>query len=156
VLVALTREAMTRLSACLAAGTVTRLYTARVHGRVVAPPGWSDLRDPLREASHAPKRMEVAAGGLAAHTRLRVVEPAGPDTTVRLEAVTGRQHQLRVHLAHRGHPIVADPLYGPPGSASGAMQLLADELVLPAAACAEPAQLTVRSALPLPAGVRAS
>jgi 23S rRNA pseudouridine1911/1915/1917 synthase len=133
-LVALTREAMVRLSAALAARQITRLYSARVHGKLTAHDTWTDLRFPLSAVGRMPKRVAVAPQGVAAHTRLRVLARDGSETLVRLEAVTGRQHQLRVHLAHLGYPIVGDPLYGP-GPGPGSMQLLADELVVSPAAC---------------------
>jgi len=59
--------------------------------------------------------MEVREDGSLARTRYRVVARAPEHTLVALYPRTGRQHQLRVHLAAIGHPIVADKLYGPEG-----------------------------------------
>ncbi|MCB9591331.1 MAG: RluA family pseudouridine synthase [Sandaracinaceae bacterium] len=61
--------------------------------------------------------MEVREDGSPARTRYRVVARAPSHTLVALYPLTGRQHQLRVHLAWLGHPIVADKLYGPEGTA---------------------------------------
>ncbi len=60
--------------------------------------------------------MEVRADGSPARTRFRVHARAPDHTLVALYPETGRQHQLRVHLAAFGHPIVADKLYGPEGA----------------------------------------
>jgi len=61
--------------------------------------------------------MEVREDGSPAQTGYRVVARAAAHALVELHPRTGRQHQLRVHLAAIGHPIVADKLYGPEGPA---------------------------------------
>jgi len=61
--------------------------------------------------------MEVRPDGAPARTRYRVEARGAAHTLVALFPETGRQHQLRVHLAALGHPIVADKLYGPEGTA---------------------------------------
>ncbi len=130
--VALSRDAMRRFSRAFASGAIRRLYRARVRGRLDAGTGWRDLRFPLREVGHRPKRIAVDPSGAPAHTRLLVLEPGEGESRVRLEAVTGRQHQLRVHLAHIGHPIAGDPLYDPAARAGETLALVADELEIPA------------------------
>lgn len=60
------------------------------------------------------RRMRVADGGKPARSGYRVVAEVPHVTLVALRAYTGRTHQLRVHLAHAGHPIVGDDLYGGP------------------------------------------
>jgi 23S rRNA pseudouridine1911/1915/1917 synthase len=57
-------------------------------------------------------RMAVRTDGREAVTHYRVVERFRAHTHVRVELETGRTHQIRVHLAHAGFPIVGDPLYG--------------------------------------------
>jgi RluA family pseudouridine synthase len=74
--------------------------------------------------------------GRASHSRFRVLAAAGGRALVLAEPITGRSHQLRVHLAARGSPLVGDDLYGPPfapGAASAAerVQLHAFRLALP-------------------------
>jgi 23S rRNA pseudouridine1911/1915/1917 synthase len=135
-IVALRRTAMVRFSAAFAAGQIRRFYRARVRGRLAVAQDWTDLQFPLREAGQKPKRIAVDPLGLPAHTRVRVLGHA-PDegTRVRLEAVTGRQHQLRVHLAHIGHPIQGDRLYDPEARPDEPLQLTADELWIPAHVC---------------------
>ena len=59
-------------------------------------------------------RMKVdARHGKEAETHFRVLQSAGSTTLVQARPVTGRTHQIRVHLAESGHPVIGDPLYGP-------------------------------------------
>ncbi len=96
---------------------VHKTYLAIVRGAVADDEGRIDRpMASAREGLHV--LMEVRAeddGGLPARTRWRVLGRAGGHTLLELEPETGRQHQLRVHLAHIGHPIVGDKLYGPEG-----------------------------------------
>jgi tRNA pseudouridine32 synthase/23S rRNA pseudouridine746 synthase len=76
-----------------------------------------------------PMQKVDAAQGRPSSTRWRVLDAAGDSTRVELEPVTGRTHQLRVHLQAIGHAILGDPLYAPP-----AVQALAPRLLLHATA----------------------
>jgi 23S rRNA pseudouridine1911/1915/1917 synthase len=99
-----------------ASRTVEKEYLAIVRGRMADDAGRIEL--PLaraREGLHL--RMEVHPEGLPASTEYRVVDRRREHTLVHLWPHTGRQHQLRVHLAALGHPIVGDKLYGPGSSA---------------------------------------
>jgi 23S rRNA pseudouridine1911/1915/1917 synthase len=59
------------------------------------------------------KRMAVVRGaGRAAVTRVRVEERLGPVALVECRLETGRTHQIRVHMAHAGHALIGDPVYG--------------------------------------------
>jgi 23S rRNA pseudouridine1911/1915/1917 synthase len=93
---------------------VDKSYLAIVEGCPDAPEGRIDL--PLgRPDEGLHLLMEVREDGAPARTRYRVVARAPRHALLALFPETGRQHQLRVHTAAIGHPIVADKLYGPEG-----------------------------------------
>ena len=93
---------------------VAKRYVAIVAGRVVGDEGCIDL--PLAgDWPNRPRQQVDHTHGKAAQTRWRVLScDAGQGTSrLELEPVTGRSHQLRVHLLAIGHPIVGDTLYAP-------------------------------------------
>jgi len=121
--VAKTLPAMTALVRQIAAREVRRIYLALAHGRIA----WAEARieAPIGRDPVSRLRMAVVAGGKPARTdveRLAVWEPdaaapaggppATPVSAVRCRLHTGRTHQIRVHMASRGHPLLADALYG--------------------------------------------
>ncbi len=72
---------------------------------------------PIGEVPYAPLGSLHAAhaGGRPSESRVTVLERRGEATLVEVEILTGRPHQIRIHLAWAGHPLVGDPLYGPGG-----------------------------------------
>ena len=93
----------------LARRRVKKRYVALVAG--VPPAAEGEIGLSLREGH---LRTEAAEGGKEALTRYRVVDARGDRALVELEPETGRMHQLRVHLAAIGHPMVGDGKYGGP------------------------------------------
>lgn len=93
---------------------VEKVYLAIARGRMAEDEGEIDL--PLgRPDEGLHLLMEVRSDGAESRTRYKVAARAPEHTLVILWPITGRQHQLRVHLAALGHPIVGDKLYGPEG-----------------------------------------
>ena len=152
VLVALTRAAQVRISAAFSHGQVRRFYDAVVRGdageRLPSPGVALDVRLPLARAGSAPPRFRVDPLGAPSHSRIRLVRSGADSSALALEPVTGRQHQLRVHLAHLGHPIVGDPLYDPDARPSERMRLHARAIELPAGVVGNAAPLQLETADP--------
>ena len=109
---ALTPAARAALRDLFRAHRIQRRYSALVHGSPGGDSGTVDL--PIYDVYEAGRRRLARAGEPSheARTHWRVVErfPAGALLDIELE--TGRQHQIRLHLAHLGLPIVGDPVYG--------------------------------------------
>jgi 23S rRNA pseudouridine1911/1915/1917 synthase len=100
-----------RLAACLEARQIRRQYLALVRGRPASTRGTIDA--PIGRHPRQRKKMAVVERhGRAARTHYRVLDTWGPVSLVRLTLETGRTHQIRVHLAHVGHAVLGDPVYG--------------------------------------------
>ena len=101
-----------RLSNALAARTVSREYAAFVWG--VPSPTEGEIEGAIGRSTANRKKMAVVErGGKAALTRYRVVRAWGTAASrLACRLATGRTHQIRVHMAHIGHSVLGDPLYG--------------------------------------------
>jgi 23S rRNA pseudouridine1911/1915/1917 synthase len=109
-MVARTDAAQHSLMAQLKARRVKKTYLALVVGEVSAEVG--RIEAPIgRDAKHRTK-MAVVPDGRASTTGYRVRERFRGWTLLELDLVTGRTHQIRVHLEAIGHPVAGDPVYG--------------------------------------------
>ena len=96
----------------IAAHSFTRIYNAVVYGNLKTEEG--TISAPLGRHPADRKRMAVlSSGGREAVTHYRVLERFSGFTLVECRLETGRTHQIRVHMAHIGHPVAGDPVYGP-------------------------------------------
>lgn len=91
---------------------VRKVYLALVQGRLEPAQGVIDA--PVGRHPYRRQRMAVVATGREAQTRYRVLRYLADCTLVEASPVTGRTHQIRVHLAAVGHPVVGDAVYGRP------------------------------------------
>ncbi|HKI83981.1 MAG TPA: RluA family pseudouridine synthase [Candidatus Krumholzibacteria bacterium] len=99
-----------QLQAQLSDHSLHRVYRAICWG--VPEPAEGEIELPVGRHPRDRKRQAVVPGGRAAHTKYWVEEDLAGAALVRLRLFTGRTHQIRVHLAHGGHPLLADELYG--------------------------------------------
>lgn len=129
VLLARNKTAQAQLSQAFAQRQVHKRYSAIAAGALHTK-GWQQIDAPLRcDWEQRPRQMVDPLAGKPSTTRYCVAPDQtgvpGACTRLWLEPITGRSHQLRVHLAHLGHPLVGDALYAPPR-----VQTLAPRLLL--------------------------
>ena len=111
-IIAKRRGALVELHRMLREGEVRKIYIAVVGGR------WTGGKRELREKLHkhvtpgGERRVSVREDGREAATRVKPLAAGDAFSLLELELLTGRTHQIRVHLAHAGHPVLGDDKYG--------------------------------------------
>ena len=162
VLVALRPEVHARIQRDASAGLVRKEYLAIVRG--TPTPASGSIALPLARSADDRRRVVVTATGQPCQTGYEVLSSAngggdgpkgsplhGPYSLVRCELMTGRTHQIRVHLAALGWPIAGDRVYGEPHEALTRQALHAWRVTLPHPVTREPLQLEA----PVPLDLRA-
>jgi 23S rRNA pseudouridine1911/1915/1917 synthase len=91
-------------------GDIGRFYEVVVKGTPDTDRGLIDA--PIARGSVNRKKMEVSQGGKEARTEFELIDRLGQYAHLRCKLLTGRTHQIRVHLAYIGHPVLGDRLYG--------------------------------------------
>ncbi len=109
-MVAKTHQAHNDLSAQIKVRQVTKGYLALVEGSLKSTEGKVDA--PVGRHPRRRTRMAVVVGGKEARTNYKVRQELRGHSLVELYLETGRTHQIRVHMAHLGHPLVGDTTYG--------------------------------------------
>jgi 23S rRNA-/tRNA-specific pseudouridylate synthase len=110
VIAAASREAASRLGQAFQRGDVKKRYLALAGGP--RPPFDHTVADAVISKVDGRYRADVSGPGYPSLTRLSVLGEYGDKVLFLAEPLTGRTHQIRLHMAHLGYPIVGDPLYG--------------------------------------------
>ena len=110
-LIAKHRDAQSQYSRLFAKRFVKKLYLAIVRGPVLREVG--SIKDPIARSKRNPRAMHIHPRlGKPAHTLWRRLADFGGPALLAVQTITGRTHQIRVHFAHRGMPLLIDSMYG--------------------------------------------
>ncbi len=128
IICAKTEPAMIWLQKQFSTRQTDKRYLAVVEGTLDKPA--YRLEWPIERNPKKPQTFRVGANGKAAVTEVKVIKQVGDNSVVECHPLTGRTHQLRVHLAKLGHSIVGDQLYGSSHDLNGRILLHAHQLTL--------------------------
>ena len=146
VLFSLAEETQPAFDALIAGDGLTKRYYAVIEGTLPRSQGsWLTIDAPIARDRHDARRMRVGRTGKPSVTHVRTLDVKDGRSLLEVELGTGRRHQIRVHLAHLGHPLVGDTLYGGVRDAHG-LHLNAHEVRLTHPVTGEP--LTIAAPLP--------
>lgn len=146
VVVALRARAYDHLRRQFEERQVKKIYWAVVAG--VPNPSQGVIQKPIREVAAGRKKAVLARGGKPAITAYRVLESAGSVSLVEARPKTGRLHQIRVHFAEMGCPVLGDAEYGTEVPAPKAARLCLHAAAISFIHPAEPRRVTVRAPMP--------
>ena len=104
------QEALSFLQKQFSQRKAKKTYMAIVEGHLKVKEAVIDM--PIERNPKAPATFRVGANGKPSTTKYEVIEEGPKYSLIEMKPTTGRTHQLRVHMAQQGHPIVGDPLYG--------------------------------------------
>ncbi|MGJ8522169.1 Ribosomal large subunit pseudouridine synthase C [Carnimonas sp. R-84981] len=111
-LIAKSREALLRLSDDIKHKRMDKRYMALVEGRWPAAREWVSAPLLRYESGNGERRVKVDKSGKRSRTTFNVIETFEGATLIEASPITGRTHQIRVHAAHSGHPLLHDAKYG--------------------------------------------
>jgi 23S rRNA pseudouridine1911/1915/1917 synthase len=117
-----------KLNGMIKAGEVKKFYLAVIEGNIEPEKGIID--EPIGKDETDSIRRKVKADGQPAVTIYETLKKSKGHSLVRLELITGRTHQIRVHLSYLGHPVAGDTLYGKVSRLIGRQALHASDMEL--------------------------
>jgi 23S rRNA pseudouridine1911/1915/1917 synthase len=142
VVIGLTPTVHAAMQRTMAAGRIAKVYLAIVAG--TPQPASGRIVLPLARSADDRRVVVVTPGGAHSETRYEAIAQAGDLSLVRCELVTGRTHQIRVHLAAQGWPVLGDGVYGTADPLIARQALHAWRVSLPHPVSGAPLDLTAR------------
>jgi len=118
-----------QLDKMMRSGDIRKFYIAVIEGGLEPEKG--RIEEPIGKDTAGSVKRKVTADGQPSVTVYETLRKSGSHSLVRLELITGRTHQIRVHLSHLGHPVTGDELYGEGSTLIARQALHASDIELP-------------------------